>query len=238
MNITHDKRGPQNRHPHRHHLLTALLVAAMVMILTVPAFAAEAAASTNAPDTDVSTMAPDLAESPSDGDVESPGEANVSEATPAPTSGPVRNFYELQDAIAHANANDVIEITGEIIIFPESVLGRADCPVTIRRATDDTYLKVGLPYGENIRVQNITFDGAEVQSLHTFVRAANPTQTFEKCSFVNCVSEDSRAVEVTSGDVIFSDCYFANNRGGMGVHLWLASGNSKATIENCTFING
>ena len=148
MNITHDKRGPHNRHPHRHHLLTALLVAAMVMILTVPTFATEAAG-TNAPDTEVSTLAPDLTESPADGDIESPGEADVSAPTPAPTSGPVRNFDELQDAIAHANANDVIEITGEIIIFPDSVLGRADCPVTIRRATDDAYLKVGLPYGGN-----------------------------------------------------------------------------------------
>ena len=228
MNITHDKRGPHNRHPHRLHLLTALLVAAMVMILTVPAFATEAATGTNTPDTEVSTLAPDLTEPLTD----------EADPTPAPISGPVRNFDELQDAIAHANANDVIEITGEIIIFPDSVLGRADCPVTIRRATDDAYLKVGLPYGGNIRVQNITFDGAEVQSLYAFVRAANPTQTFEKCSFVNCVSENSHAVEVSSGDVIFSDCYFANNRGGMGVHLWLASGDTRATIENCTFING
>lgn len=138
MNITHDKRGPHNRHSHRHHLLTALLVAAMVMLLTVPAFATEAATGTNTPDTEVSTSAPNLTETPTD----------EADPTPAPISGLVRNFDELQDAIAHANANDVIEITGEIIIFPDSVLGRADCPVTIRRATDDAYLKVGLPMEE------------------------------------------------------------------------------------------
>ena len=228
MNTTHHKRGPQNRHPHMKRLLTALFVAAMVLILAVPAFAAEAAADESAPDTEVSTSTPDLTDPPAD----------ETDPTPAPTCVSARNIDELQDAIAHANANDVIEITDEILIFPETVLGRADCPVTIRRATDDAYLRFGLPYGGNITVQNITFDGAEVQSPRTFVYVVNPTQTFEKCNFVNCVSENAHAVQVSSDDVIFSDCLFANNRGGMWVHLWLAGGNTVATIENCTFING
>ena len=160
MNITYDKRGPQNRHPHRHHLLTALLVAAMVMILAVPAFATDVTGTTSGPGTEVSASTPDLAETPADGDDVFPNEAD-----PAPTSGPVTTIEELLDAIAHANENDVIEIDSFIQGPSELVLGRADCPVTIRRASDDAYLMLGSALEGNIKVQNITFDGADRKSV-------------------------------------------------------------------------
>ena len=50
MSTTNCKRGSQNRQPHRNHLLTALFVAVMVMLLTLPAFAAETAVSESTPD--------------------------------------------------------------------------------------------------------------------------------------------------------------------------------------------
>lgn len=64
MNTTRCKREPQNRRTRRNHFLTALFVAAMVMILTVPVFAAEATVTTSEPDTEVSTSTPDLTEPP------------------------------------------------------------------------------------------------------------------------------------------------------------------------------
>lgn len=226
MNITHDKRGPHNRHPHRHHLLTALLVAAMVMLLTVPAFATEAAG-TNAPDTEVSTLAPNLTEPPAD-------EANP---TPAPTSDPVTTFEELQDAIAHANANDVIELGAYISTTPsELVLGRADCPVTIRRASNDACLILGSTLEGNIKVQNITFDGAELHASYPFVSSSSPMQIFENCNFVNCITEIGGTLSITVGEAFISDCHFSNNKGLSGAHLSVSG--RKATIENCTFTDG
>ncbi len=228
MNTTHHKREPQNRHPHMKRLLTALFVAAMVMILAVPTFAAEATANESAPDTEVSTSTPDLTETPAD----------EADPTPAPTSGPVTTIEELLDAIANANENDVIEFAGEIRTPSESVIGRADYPITIRRATDDACLVLGSTLGGNVRVQNITFDGAEIQSVHPLVYAVSPAQTIEKCNFVNCIAEYSSALRIASGDAFISDCHFDNNKGLSGAHLRLESGGSGATIENCTFTNG
>ncbi len=232
MNITHDKRGPHNRHPHRLHLLTALLVAAMVMILTVPAFATEAATGTNTPDTEVSTLAPDLTEPLTDEEDAFPNEADP---TPAPTSGPVSTIEELLDAIAHANENDVIEIDSFIQGPSELVLGRADCPVTIRRASNDAYLMLGSALEGNIKVQNITFDGTGSQDAYnSFVTSNSPTQIFEKCNFVNFVGS---CALFTDGDtVVISDCHFSNNIGFMGAHLYTCA--RKVTIENCTFTGG
>lgn len=226
MNITHDKRGPHNRHPHRNHLLTALLVAAMVMILSVPAFATDVTGTTSEPGTEVSASTPDLAETPAD----------EADPTPAPTSGPVTTIEELLDAIANANENDVIEFAGEIRTPSESVIGRADCPITIRRATDDACLVLGSTLGGNVRVENITFDGAEIQSVHTLVYGVSPMQTIEKCNFVNCISEYGSALCVAYGDAYISDCHFDNNKGLSGAHLRLEGSN--ATVENCTFTGG
>ena len=230
MNITYDKRGPQNRHPHRHHLLTALLVAAMVMILAVPAFATDVTGTTSGPGTEVSASTPDLAETPADGDDVFPNEAD-----PAPTSGPVTTIEELLDAIAHANENDVIEIDSFIQGPSELVLGRADCPVTIRRASNDAYLMLGSAQEGNIKVQNITFDGAGSQDgYNSFVTSNSPTQIFEKCNFVNFVG--SRALSTDGDTVVISDCHFSNNIGFMGAHLYTCA--RKVTIENCTFTGG
>ena len=165
MNSTHNKRGIQRRYPRRNHFLIALFVAVVVMISTVPAFAVDATANTSTPDAEVSISTPDLVESPTDGDGALPGETGLSEPTPETTSGPVTTFEGLLDAIARANANDVIEFDG-YIQAPSSgvVLGRADCPVTIRRATSEAYILLWDNGEGNTKVQNITFDGAGIQA--------------------------------------------------------------------------
>lgn len=235
MGTTHCKRGSQNRCPHRNHFLTALLIAAMVMILTLPAFAVEAPA-TNAPDTEVSVSMPDLLENSADENGPFTDEAGNSEATPESPSDPVSTFEELLDAIAHANENDVIEFDAFIQTPSELVLGRADCPITIRRATSEAWLILGEADVGNIKVQNITFDGAGIQSQFALVYSDSPTQIYERCNFVNCISESMPALESANGDAFISDCHFANNRGSLGTHF--RTDGRRATIENCTFTDG
>lgn len=230
MNTTHYKRGLQNRYPHRQHLLTVLLIAAMVMISTVPAFASETTVDTSAPGTEVSASTPDSVESPAD-------EAGAPEVTPAQTTGPVSTIGELIDAIAHAKENDVIEIDSYIQMrSSELVLGRADCPITIRRATSEAYIYLWNQGEGNIKVQNITFDGAGIQAQYPILDIEGPTKIIEKCNFVNCIAAGSSVLKVGSGDTFISDCHFTNNTGFMGAHLRINSHNT--TIENCTFTGG
>lgn len=233
MNTTNCKRGSQNRHPHRNHLLTALFVAAMVMLLTLPAFATETALSESKPDAEVPISAPDLLENPTDEDGTTIDEVGATE----PPLGPVSDYDELIAAIAHANENDVIEFDATIYTPTGSVLGRDDCPITIRRATSNARFILGDSRGENIKVQNITFDGAGIPGEYPFVYSNTPTQIFENCNFINYISEFSSALETGTGsDTHIFNCHFDNNTGRMGAHIHFSG--RKVTIENCTFIGG
>lgn len=234
MNTTHCKRGTQSRYPHRNHLLAALFVVVMVMLLTLPAFAAETAVSESTTDAEGSISTSDLLENPAGEDGMVTDEVGDSE----PTLGPVSTAEELLDAIAHANENDVIEFDAVIQIpYDELVLGRADCPVTIRRATSEAQLLLGDFTAGSIKVQNITFDGAGIQAIWPLVSSSSPTQIFEKCNFVNCVAENCEAaLGVGGGEILISDCHFVNNTGGVGAHFRTDS--RRATIENCSFTDG
>ena len=239
MKTTRCERGSLNRYPHWNHFLTALFVAVMVMISTVPAFAVEATANTREPDAEISISTPDLVEPSADEVGAFPDEVDeVSEPTPEPSAISVSTFEELLDAIAHANENDVIELSTCISDTPtELVLGRADCPVTIRRATSEARLILGTFTAGNIKVQNITFDGAGIQATWPFVSSSSPTQIFVDCNFVNCVAENGvSALSIGGEEAFISDCQFANNTGGVGAHF--RTDGRRATIENCTFTGG
>ena len=236
MNYKHSNRGSQNKYPHWNHFLTALFVAAMVMISTVPAFAIEATANTSEPDAEISISTPDPVELPADENVVFPDNADGSEPIPASASDPVSNLEELLDAIANANANDVIEFDASIQAYSVSdlVLGRADCPVTIRRTTSETYLQLGDSSGGSVTVQNITFDGAGIQSEYPFVYSSSPTQIFVDCNFVNSLS--TALATGYGGDIQISNCRFENNTGEFGSHIQL--GCRSARIWCCTFTDG
>lgn len=195
------------------------------MLLTLPAFAAETA---------VSESTPDWLENPAGEDGTVTDEVGATEST----LGPVSTAEELLDAIAHASENDVIEFDAAIQMpYNELVLGRADCPITIRRAIPEARLLLGDFTAGNIKVQNITFDGAGIRAIWPFVSSSSPIQIFEKCNFVNCVAENGEAaLSVGDGEVFISDCHFSNNIGGVGAHF--RTNSRRATIENCTFTDG
>ena len=224
MSTTNCKRGSQNRHPHRNHLLTALLVAVMVMLLTLPAFAAETA---------VSESTPDWLENPAGEDGTVTDEVGATE----PTLGPVSTLEELLDAIANANANDVIEFDASIQAYSGSnlVLGRADCPVTLRRTTSEARLSLGSLEVEDVIVQNITFDGAGVQSYSPILFVSSPSQFITDCNFINCIGGAALEIDYNC-DTNIQLCNFANNTGTSGSHIRL--GCRSAHIWGCTFTDG
>ena len=224
MNTTNCKRGSQNRQPHRNHLLTALFVAVMVMLLTLPAFAAETA---------VSESTPDWLENPADENGTFIDEVGATE----PTLGPVSTLEELLDAIANANANDVIEFDASIQAYSGSnlVLGRADCPVTLRRTTSEARLSLGSLEVEDVIVQNITFDGAGVQSYSPILFVSSPSQFITDCNFINCIGGAALEIDYNC-DTNIQLCNFANNTGTSGSHIRL--GCRSAHIWGCTFTDG
>ena len=224
MSTTNCKRGSQNRQPHRNHLLTALFVAVMVMLLTLPAFAAETA---------VSESTPDWLENPADENGTFIDEVGATE----PTLGPVSTLEELLDAIANANANDVIEFDASIQAYSGSnlVLGRADCPVTLRRTTSEARLSLGSLEVEDVIVQNITFDGAGVQSYSPILFVSSPSQFITDCNFINCIGGAALEIDYNC-DTNIQLCNFANNTGTSGSHIRL--GCRSAHIWGCTFTDG
>lgn len=224
MNTTNCKRGSQNRHPHRNHLLTALFVAVMVMLLTLPAFAAETA---------VSESTPDWLENPAGEDGTVTDEVGATE----PILGPVSTLEELLDAIANANANDVIEFDASIQAYSGSnlVLGRTDCPVTLRRTTSEARLTLGDLEVEDVIIQNITFDGAGIQSYAPILFVRSPSQFITDCNFINCIGGAALEIDYNC-DTNIQLCNFANNTGTSGSHIRL--GCRSAHIWGCTFTDG
>jgi len=204
--------------------LTALFVAVMVMLLTLPAFAAETA---------VSESTPDWLENPADENGTFIDEVGATE----PTLGPVSTLEELLDAIANANANDVIEFDASIQAYSGSnlVLGRADCPVTLRRTTSEARLSLGSLEVEDVIVQNITFDGAGVQSYSPILFVSSPSQFITDCNFINCIGGAALEIDYNC-DTNIQLCNFANNTGTSGSHIRL--GCRSAHIWGCTFTDG
>lgn len=236
MNTTHCKRETPHSYPGWKQFLTALFIAVMVMITTVPAFAAETTVDGENPSPEASASITDLNEEPVYEEEEPSDEDGSPEPVTEATPTSVSTAEELLEAIAHANENDVIEIDGYIQTPSELVLGRADCPITIRRATSESQLILGSALEGNVKVQNITFDGGNIQGFQPFIWTDSPNQIFEKCNIINCASDIGAALNITAGETIISDCHFSNNKGLMGAHLRVGSRN--ATIENCTFTGG
>lgn len=194
------------------------------MLLTLPAFAAETA---------VSESTPDWLENPSGEDGTVTDEVGATE----PTLGPVSTLEELLDAIANANANDVIEFDASIQAYSGSnlVLGRTDCPVTLRRTTSEARLTLGDLEVEDVIIQNITFDGAGIQSYAPILFVRSPSQFITDCNFINCIGGAALEIDYNC-DTNIQLCNFANNTGSFGAHIRL--GCRSAHIWGCTFTDG
>lgn len=130
----------------------------------------------------------------------------------------------------------MIEIDVPIAVPSGIVLGRADCHVTIRRTTPDGRVSLGAYQSGDVEVQNITFDGAGIESNYSLVFADAATNSFMQCNFINCAIDHSAALRVQYGDIYIKDCHFDNNKGGHGTHFLAYA--TKAVIEDSTFTGG
>jgi len=148
----------------------------------------------------------------------------------------VSTLADLQTAIDAAADGDVIGLTATLEIESNVVIGSPDKHVTIIRMNPSAYFQLGgLDF--NMRVQNITFDGNNLEANHPlFIVYSNVN--FENIDFINNVSTGSGgALYVSGGNLIFTNCLFDNNRATAGGHMAI-SGSGNVTLENCVLRNG
>lgn len=215
------------------HLLTALLIAALLMAQITPAFALEgepttSLAETTEPATELSDEpATDVGEGTDTPDTESPSEA------PETAIQTVSTLEELLQAIEQTEAGATIGIGGEIICPDGTTLGDFSKKVTIQRTAPEGRISAYSPDGTgNTIFQNIVFDGGNVEVTTPFIQTSI-SSTFNECRFSNC---SAGAVEAENGDQFFVYCTFENNAAQYGAHIRINNGT--ANIVNCVFSGG
>ncbi len=215
------------------HLLTALLIVALLMAQITPAFALEGEPTTNLAEAAEPTT------EPSDTPTDDEGEGTDTPDTESPSEAPetaiqtVSTLEELLQAIEQAEAGDTIGIDGEIICSDGTTLGDVYKNITIQRITPEGRISAYSPEGTgNAIFQNINFDGGNVEATTPFIQASI-SSTFSECRFSYC---SAGAVEAENGDQFFILCTFENNAAQYGAHIRINNGT--ANIVNCVFSGG
>lgn len=222
------------KHSFWNRLLAALLLAVMLVTQTTTAFAAVEGTEPTEPNTIQVQPAATSTENAEEGtdttDDESPSEG------PQTALQTVFTLEELLQAIEQAEAGATIGVGCEIRCMEDVSLGSPDKVITIKRIAPEGHVAFCSDYGTgNAMIQNIIFDGAEIESSYSFV-ICNVPGDFNNCSFVNCFGGNGAGLYLTGRNVTLDDCKFENNRGQMGAHLRIDCGN--VTMENCTFTGG
>lgn len=215
-------------------LLAVFLIAALMMAPTLPglALAVETDETTPAPTETSPTPTEDVGEGTDTTPTETPPES--------PENGPVTvsTLEELLQAIDEAEEGAVIGVGSEIDCPDGTILGSPDHAVTIQRMAPEghIYFTNGDGTGTGL-IQNITFDGAYIESNAGYIGVSLGSTAFVNCNFVNCAgSADGAALTLSYGDTTLTDCAFDNNSGGQGAHLRIDG--TTAQLENCSFTNG
>lgn len=215
------------------HLLTALLIAALLLAQITPAFALEGEPTTSLAETT------EPATEPSDTPTDDEGEGTDTPDTESPSEAPetaiqtVSTLEELLQAIEQAEAGDTIGIDGEIICTAGNVIGDYEKPITLKRLAPEGRISFYSMDGTgNSLIQNITLDGDDVEATTAFVQMNIDTSVLD-CHFVNCTAG---AVEVTNGYQYFENSTFENNAAQYGAHIRINNGT--ANIVNCVFSGG
>ena len=215
------------------HLLTALLIVALLMAQITPAFALE-----DEPTADLAE-ATEPASEPSGEPAADVGEGTDTPDTESPSDAPetaiqtVSTLEELFQAIEQAEAGATIGIGGEIVCPDGTTLGDFSKRLTLQRTAPEGRISAYSPDGTgNAIFQNINFDGGNIEATTPFIQASIST-TFHECRFSNC---SAGAVITENGDQFFLYCTFENNTAQYGAHIRINSGS--ANILNCVFSGG
>lgn len=220
-----------NKRKHNLKRLIAALLAALLIGQITPALAVEPG---EEPET--TPQATESATAPLDDGAE----GNDTTEPENPAEGPemafvtVSTLEELLQAIDEADTGAVIGVGCEIICPGDTILGSPDKALTIQRTAPEGTINFTNGDGTgSATIQNITFDGAGVESFWAFI-SSTLSATFTGCSFVNTIC-NTAPVMVGTAQNIFDGCTFDHNTGQQGGHLRI-DGNT--TLENCTFTNG
>lgn len=219
------------KHSFWNRLLAALLLAVMLVTQTTTAFAAGEGTEPTEPNTIQVQPAATSTENAEEGtdttDDESPSEG------PQTALQTVFTLEELLQAIEQAETGATIGIGGEIVCPDGTVLGDTYKRVTLQRtAPEGRFASYSADGTGNVIIQNISFDGDNIEATSPFFKASIST-AFSECRFSNC---KAGAVEADNGDQFFAYCTFENNLAQYGAHIRIDNGT--ANMINCVFSGG
>lgn len=160
----------------------------------------------------------------------------VANATETPDYPVVSNADELLAAIESADHGDTIGIDNHIIFRKDFVVGSEEKSITIVRTSRYGYLDFG-GTGSSV-IQNITFDGGNIQSDYQMVYI-DQNITVQDCLFKNCICSTGQggAIGIYGGRANFYNCIFENNQSIVGGHV-LVNGALYVVFDECVFTKG
>lgn len=213
-----------NREKHfRNRIVTALIVAALLLVQSVPAFAVDSTA------TATGAFSPPLSDGGEGTDTTTAQRRTEGLPVPSVTAS---TLEELLQAIEQAENGTVIGIGCEIVCPEGTILGNTR-NITLLRTGPDGQIRTASPGKDSpVNIQGITFDGGNIPATKPFVEVTIPTN-LKDCTFTNCTAG---AVSISYESAIFDYCTFSNNTGEEGAHLRI--GGTSSTVNNCTFTGG
>lgn len=142
--------------------------------------------------------------------------------------------------IKSAKDGDIIQIDGTIEVTD---LGSPDKQIILERVSADS--RIVTQQGVPVTIQNITFDGSNLNSSTPFLTIQGGEFTVENCIFENCGDPEFKgssgsiggAVQVKSGEGSFVGCSFRHNTAVAGGHIAIM-GNAAVSFYDCALLDG
>ncbi len=145
----------------------------------------------------------------------------------------VSNSEDLIATIENATEGDVIGIDGKITIEASVILGDENKNLTLQKVSPNSYIYINP--GCSVSIQNITFDGAELEGTQAFLQSDSYAEVIN-CIFQNHLSTGNGAVAIWNQEMRFYNCIFQNNSAFQGAAINVG-GMCRAHFESCTFKN-
>ncbi len=202
--------------------IAALLIIAMIMGLSVPAYAEDTPDSAEPPQTQEQPQEPEQEETPV-----------------------VANYDELVTAIDNASNGDTVFVVDFISVPCGATLGDSDKRITIKPSKDFNQMVNEMilaepkcsPDCENqITIRNLNFDG-DSKLIRTFLTIAHHV-IIDNCTFKNSADENAAmaCLNILTGEVGMSNTKFENTSGVFAGAVYVCDG-ADVTISNCCFEN-
>lgn len=160
-----------------------------------------------------------------------------------PTNYSATDYSSFKEALEMAKDGDTIMVHNTITIKSDIDIGSAEKSLIIKRATAKSSISFS-GGGNNVKLENVIFDGGGYKAISPFVYAGSYTSVFKNCTFQNCgdcsqylsCTSYGGAVRVDSGINQFVNCQFKDNAAMTGGHMDIYGGTVQ--ITGCTFTGG